>query len=303
VAVSGGIVAAIAGVIVGGVALVLVRKREAAASGTAPASPCDQLPEGQLRDACKLALGIVDKLPEVLELVPGIRASEKEGTAFFAARDEENKRLNGAVKTPLVPVDVWGNDPVSVQGAGATYRNQRGTVLEFQNGCQPFFGAPGFSKCAPGTKDMWEVAWADRPNPGLNEFKTDPAYLTMKERLASSLVTVNKNAFNSGRGGKPDPSNADPNTHGPFPDGTGGQFWVVKGKRIACPSLQAPDTLVNAERGITDNRTTSTPTCVPISGTTSPWGGSTVAPPPVVPVPSPTTSTGTRGPSGGVTVT
>jgi hypothetical protein len=81
--------------------------------------------------ACRAASGVLDVLGEVNN-----------------AGMNHNVELNG----PFASVPSALLDQVAYQGFGD--RARRPYAGEHKNGCQPFAGAPGWSKCAAGTKDM-----------------------------------------------------------------------------------------------------------------------------------------------------
>jgi hypothetical protein len=133
---NGWVIAGVAGAGVVGLALVLKARAQAA---TPNASVCDKLPAGSTEQlACK-ALGGINKVLDALKNL---------GDPKWAERDATNKALNGAVEI--------ANGPASCNGftTGTTSVPLQGSVLRFANGCTPFPGTPGWSKCAPGTKGM-----------------------------------------------------------------------------------------------------------------------------------------------------
>lgn len=142
-----------------------------------------------------------------------------------------------------------------------------GSVLKYKSGCQPYAYAPGFSKCKPGTLDEYISALQHRAGvdfPATEQDNvTEEAFTTVAARLAyeakhQDLVDsashwyelnvsgtqhanvfehVVKEKFMTGAAG-------DPTTVGPWANTTGGAFWMVRGKRVDCPSGQAPKAIV-----------------------------------------------------------
>lgn len=126
----------------GGVAYVVIRKHNAAAAQGGSACASIAQPIGRLYgfDIPPSACGAVDA---VLGKVAGA----------FTDHDAKNRQLNGEIAIPL---------DAPTKSIARTFRQGQpnavdfltGSVLEFKNGCQPFAGAPGFGKCAPGTTSM-----------------------------------------------------------------------------------------------------------------------------------------------------
>ena len=132
---------AIAAGAIGGVALVLRRRREAADAGP-KASPCDQL-TGWEQAACKVGLGLGGKLADWVK------------TWGTDQKHAKNVQLNGEVITSLHPALV----PQLTGSRGGTSSVGRTidrptTDVQYKNGCVPYSGAVGWEKCAAGTVDL-----------------------------------------------------------------------------------------------------------------------------------------------------
>ncbi len=150
-----------AAVLTGGVALLLWRR---SASGNAPSVPvstalCDGV------QAISTAAGYPIPSPACQLVHNGLKSSD--------TKSEENRLLNGGVVLVEVPdalrlMSVAGRVEYAtggmMTGSGQTMTVGRdgtriGTMLQgnharYGNGCEPFKGAPGWGKCAPGTHEM-----------------------------------------------------------------------------------------------------------------------------------------------------
>ncbi len=127
-------------------AVVLLRRRAAAAPEQ---SKCDKLADAaralggdQAASAAKLACELANKLP-----LPSWDDLGKRPSAM-------NQDANGVVVTKMHPA-LWAQG-YYISGhytSGYQVNNRYGEgALSYANGCVPYTGAPGFEKCAPGTK-------------------------------------------------------------------------------------------------------------------------------------------------------
>jgi hypothetical protein len=168
----------------------------------------------------------------------------------YRAKDEENKKLNGAIKTPLVQaVKSCLDSSYSLNAnTGQLISSMWGTALEFENGCTPFAGSPGWSKCAPGTNNMFygkvKTHFGSKSPPEPFTGRTD-----VDLEGQSSDVGGGYRYFGDGR------INTDPTTgqfapqgaNGkcaplfPIPIPTGHRGFFVAGKPRTCPEGQVPD--------------------------------------------------------------
>lgn len=171
-----------------------------------------------------------------------------------ADEDRENTRLNGAVAVPLTEEVRWltRTGMSNLSGTGTFYK--AATVLRYQNGCEPFEGAPGWGKCAPGTVTMRYADPAFIVKPGT------PKALTPYELRDAAVAPVNIARHLTGGDG-------DPTTlRTKAADGS----VFIAGKKYTCPEGQFP-------KEVTDHRSGQpvlSVTCAP--GTSlldlSPWG-------------------------------
>lgn len=151
-------------------------------------------------------------------------------------KDAENRAKNGAVAVPMTQ-DVLDTVQCKeiVPGIGTALPTTRdagpmlhGTALRYQNGCEPFAGAPGFGKCAPGTFDM-----------------------------------TTKNAACASAKGVPQMGSL-LNGHEPQDPATNYAKNIVAGVKVTCPSGQALDPRnVLSTYDTRTGKTTVTPRCAP----------------------------------------
>lgn len=98
---------------------------------------------GLPREACEAGVGIIGTIGNALG---GLLSAD------WAARDAENKRLNGEVEIPLDAELVKRS--IQYSQIANSQPGLKGSVIRFKNGGVPFRGAPGWEKCAPGTHSM-----------------------------------------------------------------------------------------------------------------------------------------------------
>jgi len=135
-------------------------------------------------------------------------------------------------------------------GDGASTSELVGSVMRYPNGCEPYFDAPGFSKCGAGTLDMYASAVdaSSSKNYGITEkdlVVRAPTYTYVPLSSSTRTTPINKNAYGTGGPG-------DPLTTGPFSDGdsqidattgkeinwkaNGGLYWWVRGVKVKAPA-------------------------------------------------------------------
>lgn len=190
--------------VAGGALYLLHRKQEAAANGfcekaAAAAEKLSPGSGGAALAACKALDAIKDAI--VID---------------WNKRDADNKALNGEVEIPLSGALARR----TVSPLRANEPALRGTVARFKNGCSPFAGTPGWSKCKQGTHSM----------------VLSGGTKTHKLGQPGALVQTNwGGAFGQREG--------DPFTQGPY--NTGGQITMnvdtPTGGRVV---LKLPDTFV-----------------------------------------------------------
>lgn len=160
---TGGIIAALA--IGGGAALILLRRQQAAQIQDAQGNPCDKLPAGTARDACNAARGIGGVFGALGKLLGGgdrlenVKKMQAHNDALNGAPDVVWKNVCNPGPNPDVLVNKKG-------GINGFFDSMKGThyfllgspakpqTIRYRNGCVPFEGAPGWEKCAPGTRSM-----------------------------------------------------------------------------------------------------------------------------------------------------
>lgn len=161
------------------------------------------------------ACGVVDK---VVGAVTG--AIEKKFESWDE-KDRENQKLNGEPAIELRK---------EVRELSQRFQNQgrpmRGSVARYRNGCEPYSGAPGWSKCASGTRDMREapggmsVMLASPPTMIGSDAKFEADYQRNKRNEPMEHITdfVNFALFLSGTPG--DPTTQLKVKHG-------GHYWIA----------------------------------------------------------------------------
>jgi len=211
------------------------------------------------RAACELAGGIIAVIPD--PFTDNLQAFNDASST----REKTNTQLNGAIDETIS--GEVGN------GKNAGEALLIGSVARYKNGCEPFFAAPGWSKCAPGTLDMYAMA-VDASSGGNYHLTEDTArapdlYLSLddlakaqaaaQQRLddsshwyqlnlsADPLVSdgtrgqkLVKDNYNTGAPG-------DPLTFGPWRDrATGNPVWLVRNKEVMGAPGKAPRAVVMA---------------------------------------------------------
>ncbi len=222
---------------------------------------------------------------------------------YSAERDRRQKindTANGAVAIPLDHRVLYAGrnleheDGTGIAGTGGHPEEPlQGNVLRYANGCEPFYGAPGWSKCGAGTLDMYTSAIdaAAGRTFGMSDARlfNYPTWARLSDTPSgggrSGFVAkglIDKTAFLTGAA-------HDPALSGPHileQIGTGKNvpqpwtpFWNVLGKKVTCAPGQAPAAVVNGLAGQTDHRTgVDVSICVPIGS--QPWqsGAAPIAP-------------------------
>lgn len=259
----------IVAVVAAGGALYLVWKMTKSSAPPPPTDPCAGL-SGEDLLICKAAgigAGIIGAVAGAVTTNPD--------RAFAAERDRRkaiNDQLNGPPDTALVG-DVTGY--TTLRGDATLYSPLPPSVqpLRYANGCEPFYASPGWSKCKAGTLDMYEMAIEQAPeanggglsNPKIlgesdarviQVFETPAAFEAAKANNQKAhdngddshwyqtdfigmgfdptpVEKLNKDHFGTGASG-------DPITAGPWVDGAGVIWWLVRGKRFNAPAGKVP---------------------------------------------------------------
>lgn len=230
------------------------RSQESAAGSDEPGgegggkSPCDYLKGNPSAYASCLALqGGVEIIDGFIDMLPDGPGDE------FRAKDAKNRELNGKVKVPLVQqvrscLDTSYGHPTS-NGPATGFVPLWGTALEFENGCTPFKGSPGWSKCAPGTAHMM-IGESYRSKDADNY---DPVTRTVNwEMRGSSEHVMTGDRYRDGDKLVVDPSsgkyfaaaaggNCGVKTPFPLPIPEGGEGWFYKGRPFVVPAGAWPD--------------------------------------------------------------
>lgn len=185
--------------------------------------------------SCRETLGILGPLNPFHD-------SSGNFTSEQSRREANNVKLNGpAVQSrPNVPADPAFGPRVLA-----------GQTLRHQNGCVPYFGAPDFAKCAPGTLDMYGSAIAAGAGGDL-AIDESTMSVALGEGPGGAWPSFAIEAANKGRGGLDKDhmmtgSSGDPSTRGPF-DSTN-PFWYVRGKKVSCPAGKAPRSVLLQQYG------------------------------------------------------
>lgn len=230
----------IGGLAIGGVGLLVLRSRQAKQE-TAPPNPCEAISAatGIPKGVCDVGLPIVG---DIIDAVGKLGAGPGDE---YREKDAKNKSLNGSVKQPLESyvkscLDTSFSKP---QGSGTWFVPLWGTVLEFENGCTPFKGSPGWSKCKAGTSSMMEArSYLSRDAKRVDgvtrtvnwEMDGGPEHVMTGDRYRDGDKLIVDAA--SGKYIKPWSKCEFPL---PIPDG--GEGWVYKGRPFVVPAGAWPD--------------------------------------------------------------
>jgi hypothetical protein len=199
-------------------------------------------------EACQAGISAGGKL---LDVIGTLNDNTKEAEERIARFDAENVALNGEVEIVNGVPQLAGSTATRT----ATWpRPTTGSALRFANGCEPFAGAPGWNKCAPGTHDM-RVSQADR------RWGSSSERARAASRPDAPANPDNLVAWGSLLTGSVNPRYPDPSTAGPIPR-PDGLLYYVRGKAITCPAGSAPAMWDANGNPIGDHRT-GTPACAP----------------------------------------
>lgn len=261
---SGGLIAALVGA-GGAVALVVLARRSQAAAGAddgpgggaAGKSPCDYLKgvDEAAYASCLALQGGISVIGGIVDMLPSGPGDE------FRAKDAKNRELNGKVKTPLVQqvrtcLDTSNGHPAA--NGASSYVPLWGTVLEFENGCTPFEGSPGWSKCAPGTADMMvgesyinkNASNYDPVTRTVNwEMRGPSSHVMTGDRYRDGdklVVDAASGRYIGGAAG----GNCAAKTPFPLPIPEGGEGWFYKGRPFVVPAGAWPDFDILDESGL-----------------------------------------------------
>lgn len=243
-----------------------------------PKTPCDTACTG-LGDpgghatcvaACELAGGIIGGVESVAGHLDPFTDSVDAFSHQRDADDATNAKLNGAVTIP----NYQGGGPKNVGNNSLTVMTS--AAIQYANGCTPYFGGPGWYKCAPGTLDMYRSGVAARTtdfdlNFDEGSLVTEPVFATVADRLAweanvggctgvteagsnPCVGPLVKTAFLTGQEG--DPTTVGPWAGGLFldqagkvPSPTADQYWLIRGLPVKCAAGYAPNSVLLQKYG------------------------------------------------------
>jgi len=256
-----------------GVGFLYLRSKQAA-KDTKPPSTCDGISAIGDKLGVPIPKGLCEGLGGIVE---GIGAAIGTTEAEVKRWDADNAVKNGAVTVPIsklvrnMSYTNIGGTTVAAGGAGGLATRTpalRGTALEFKNGCTPFEGSSGWSKCAPGTHDML----VDAARSDLNGYpvmrgprtnvKTSPAYIMSGSKDTKKLDVTTGGPFKPGADGN--------SSSFPIPIPAGHLGWIYRGRAFTCPEPVDPDWTIRDHRAGVE-----VPVCV------GAFGGSGLPPPPV----------------------
>lgn len=270
----------------GAVAYVLLKRAKPKAAGPACADACKGMVGYELV-ACEAACLLHDNWDTINStLAQGNSVIEADGAAYsdeVKRRLGVNNGLNGKEASPALTQDLDGKGTAGSY-VGYSYKSMTPTTappFRYANGCEPYFGARGWSKCAAGTLDMYLMAVeAATKNDGWLAFGSDHVYDEAHASTSTVFETpdalqhatdnaqkdhdandshwyqvsigaafdptpvekLNKDNFGTGGSG-------DPLTRGPFVDDAGTIWWLVRGKRLSSPANQVPLAIAMRARG------------------------------------------------------
>lgn len=182
------------------------------------------------------------------DLVGGINNQLNQAEEREAERSKKNEELNGEIAIP---------NTVPLYQSQQAVKPTTGSALRFKNGCEPFEGAPGWTKCEPGTNDM-RTHVVDGRFPASYE-KVRAAAPTREQYFANPEKPIDWSGLLKG---SVSPEYPDPATQGPFPMPDGTAWWWIRGEKLQCPTGQAP-AMWNADGSPIRDQRTGLPSCAP----------------------------------------
>jgi len=171
-----------------------------------------------------------------------------------ATPDQQRAAFNAASEAvfgiaPFDPSDHRGTAS-SPQGVALPF-GLGGNALEYENGCTPFKGTPGWGKCAAGTVDMF-----GEENRLLAEDVLVDDNTAKWHRVAARAAGSANNVASAIVGltdpsamftGSIDPMRPDPTTQGPIATSDGKQQWLVAGQPLVCNKGDYPVTTADGK--------------------------------------------------------
>jgi hypothetical protein len=253
--------ALIAGLAVaGGVGFLIYRARKAAATQKSCDEICKTAKDAYSYGGC-MATCVASDLG-VFGAIGSLFNTGRPNAQVLADDAKHNDDLNGPIKTKntkLVTTTVTELDDKGFPVDGGVITDDQrssgkspraasvpyglgGHAIEYQNGCVPFWGAPGYEKCAPGTVDMFG---AEHRLSGESVDMTE-VWRYVATRAANPKPAKNTNKvveqadYHAIRSGSFDPAAPDPTTQGPIANGDGSYTWLVAGEPLTCGANHAP---------------------------------------------------------------
>jgi len=229
-----------------GVGFLVWRSRQAAkeTAETPGVDVCAALAKaGVPSDVCKLGLPVVGAIVDAIDGAVKTPGDVREW-------DRKNKELNGPVRIAnegaLRKLTYTCTDPSNC------FTALDGTVIEFENGCVPIAGSPGFAKCAPGTQPMLNYPVLSMPffvsdGPMSEMFDTRNSETDSVNYSMSGAVRTKANASDAAkrdpydlftRGGYAPGSYEAGGFPVPIPEGHIG--YIYKARPFTCPKGQPP---------------------------------------------------------------
>lgn len=243
----------IAGAAVGG-AVLYFRRTSSAAPSTSTGSVCDRIRalNPQAGAACDAASG----------LLGGIAGAYDAIFTDNAEMEATNLKLNGEVVRAMPAAMPYAYVGLQADQGGGFERATRTRTIEHANGCTPYRGSRGWSKCAPGTEDM-------RARDGSTYMENAPTsgvpWGSGSHGGGDPFVLADKAARES-PGARADRASPPPF---PLPVPSGSTAWWVDAAPVVCPA----GTGISGS-GVRDHRPGASP-CRPLSADHDP-----VFPPP-----------------------
>ena len=145
--------------LVGGAAAYALYKAWQAQNQTATQNYCNGLcgTDATCLAACNAAGSLLGGIGSALNQANPFTNSTQDYQNGLNGDIANNNSLNGAIAIP------------NTVGGDTILNPLQGPALQYANGCQPFFNAPAWGKCAPGTVDMYSDAVISRHGSGSDD--------------------------------------------------------------------------------------------------------------------------------------
>lgn len=246
--------------------------------------------------ACEAACAVANNFgaikTAVLDAASPMEADASAYEAEVNRRLAINNGINGAPAMPLLTHDLTlekGDDgqPMADKYMPFSWKSEHATTRApflYANGCEPYYGAPGWAKCGAGTLDMWLMA-IDRvvgeADEGWQSLGIDakfydesraqtPSVFETPAQLKAATDAAQKDhddnhshwyQISLGDAFDPMPTDklvkanfgtgatGDPLTQGPYVDSGGTIWWLVRGQRLSSPAGKVPKAIAMRARG------------------------------------------------------